>query len=119
LLLLERWNYDNNYWINYNIVQKPDEFLAYKQSPITMVRKMDPLTRLLMHLPGSPNVQVFLATSIFLGLSGATFFGGKRLKNGHNMFDHEKPQSVQLAMDKELDDKYAKRKMEEQKKQQV
>ena len=63
-------------------------------------------------IPGGQNVQVFVGTSILLGLCAIPVFG-KDTKTGHDLFSQEKPQAI-VDSESELRKGYMDTKKEQQ-----
>lgn len=58
------------------------------------------LKQLIQKIPGSQNFQVFVATSVLIGLCGLPVFF-KQQKRGHDLFSQERPEAV-LASQEQL-----------------
>lgn len=71
-----------------------------------------PIRRLLQKIPGGQNVQVFVGTTVLLGLCGAPVFL-KKNKTGHDLFSQEKPQVIIEAQDR-LKREYAEKQIAQQ-----
>lgn len=60
-----------------------------------------PIKYLLHRIPGGQNVQVFVGTSVLLGICAIPVYL-KDDKPGHDLFSQEKPQSVLVSQEKLL-----------------
>lgn len=58
------------------------------------------LKQLIQRIPGSQNLQVFVATSVLIGICGVPVFF-KEQKRGHDLFSQERPEAV-LASQEQL-----------------
>ena len=59
-----------------------------------------PLSALLDKVPGPPGFKVFVGCVIAIGGPTLHFYGSRKLRPGHGVFDVDKPEAVQQGMDK-------------------
>jgi hypothetical protein len=59
------------------------------------------IKQLLQKIPGGQNVQVFVGTTLFLGICALPVFL-KDQKRGHDLFSQEKPEAVLASQEKLL-----------------
>lgn len=60
-----------------------------------------PIKQLLYRIPGGQNAQVFVGTSVLLGICAIPVFLRDE-KRGHDLFSQEKPESVLASQEKLL-----------------
>ena len=73
-------------------------------------------THTVQRIPGGQNVQVFVGTTLLLGLCAIPVFS-KDTKPGHDLFSQEKPQAI-LESEYKLRKEYMEAKKKEQQQQQ-
>ena len=74
------------------------------------------LKQLIQKIPGGQNVQVFIGTSVLVGLCGVPVFF-KNEKRGHDLFSQERPEAVLDSQEKLLKE-FDKKSREERERQQ-
>jgi len=60
------------------------------------------IKQLLQKIPGGPNIQVFVGTSVLLGLCAVPVYAKPKQKRGHDLFSQEKPEAVLDSQEKLL-----------------
>jgi len=65
---------------------------------------------LLQKVPGGPNAQVFVGTSVILGLCAIPVFAKPNEKAGHDLFSQQRPEAVVESQEKLLKEHRLKKK---------
>ena len=73
------------------------------------------IKQLLSKIPGGQNVQVFVGTTVLVGLCGVPVFFKPEEKRGHDLFSQERPEAVLDSQEKLLQEYDRKSKLERKK----
>ncbi len=73
------------------------------------------IKQLLSKIPGGQNVQVFIGTTVLVGLCGVPVFFKPEEKRGHDLFSQERPEAVLDSQEKLLQEYDRKSKLERKK----
>ncbi|KAL3796783.1 hypothetical protein HJC23_010930 [Cyclotella cryptica] len=68
-------------------------YISKQLMHLHIMRPCQSMARAVQKIPGSQNTQVFVGTSILLGLCAVPVFS-KDTKAGHDLFSQEKPQAI-------------------------